>query len=243
MIMNLWLPPYSKSFSYFHSILLCASFFAWKKAKKPIEKEGKDQWCDYSNLRSLDNKWIFWTNAQWVEIIRNQRVYFIDINPFPMSSRERMSAAERAVRSKQIIERCEQMSEWRSKWPSNLRVDFIVLQPTVWCTCTSALGKLAIISAWMIAKSLNTFLAWQTEYFFHRIIKSDVLVYSISWQNIKIIFVWRHMRRRNDEKKDPKYSEFAAESKSALFVLLCVSWMNRPITSWTRRLMNNVEMK
>ena len=43
----------------------------------------------------------------------------------------------RAVRSKRMSEWCERTSERRSEWPSTLRVDFIVIQPTVlwFCTC------------------------------------------------------------------------------------------------------------
>ena len=39
--------------------------------------------------------------------------------------------AKRAVRSKQMSERCERMGERRSEWPSALRADFIVILPNV----------------------------------------------------------------------------------------------------------------
>ena len=59
-------------------------------------------------------------------------IEFIDINLFPMSSVvneracEQMSAAER---SKRVSKRREQTRERRSKWPSTLFVNFIVILP------------------------------------------------------------------------------------------------------------------
>ena len=36
-----------------------------------------------------------------------------------------------------MIERCERTSERRSEWPCTLRVDFIVIQPSMQCELTS----------------------------------------------------------------------------------------------------------
>ena len=44
---------------------------------------------------------------------------------------QRSARTERAVRSKRMSERCERTSEQTSEWPSTLRIDFIVFQPTV----------------------------------------------------------------------------------------------------------------
>ena len=44
---------------------------------------------------------------------------------------QRSARAKRAVRSKRMSERCERTSERRSEWPSALRVEFIVILPTV----------------------------------------------------------------------------------------------------------------
>merc|ERR1711989_93795 len=44
--------------------------------------------------------------------------------------RDAEAGAKRAVRSKQMSERCERTSERRSEWPSTLVVDFIVILPT-----------------------------------------------------------------------------------------------------------------
>ena len=41
-----------------------------------------------------------------------------------------------------MSERCERTSEWRSEWPSTLRVDFIVFYPTVqWCKMEKTVSK------------------------------------------------------------------------------------------------------
>ena len=77
-------------------------------------------------------------SALWAQMIRNRRIQFIGISHFPMSSRAselRSALAKRAVRSKQMSERCERMSERWSEWPSTLRVDFIVILPIV-CSLT-----------------------------------------------------------------------------------------------------------
>ena len=44
---------------------------------------------------------------------------------------QRSAQTKRAVRSKRMSERCKWTSERRGEWPSTLRVDFIVILPTV----------------------------------------------------------------------------------------------------------------
>ena len=87
---------------------------------------------------------VFSAAALWIETVWNRRIHLKDIILFPMSLEAsewvsewgnewaQLSArAKRAVRSKQMRERFEQMSERTSEWPSILRVDFISFQPSV----------------------------------------------------------------------------------------------------------------
>ena len=50
-----------------------------------------------------------------------------------MSAVERASGANSAEQVNERRERCERTSDWRNKWPSTLRVDFIAILPNVEC--------------------------------------------------------------------------------------------------------------
>ena len=79
---------------------------------------------------------------KWYEIdafiLRRQKPLSHELRSERVSERanewaQRSTRANRAVRSKWMSERCKRTSERRTEWPSTLRVDFIVILPTVHC--------------------------------------------------------------------------------------------------------------
>ena len=88
------------------------------------------------------NIFVYEMNAKWLAIVWKRRIHFKDK---PLSHElgsewaskranewaQRSAQAKRAVQSKRMSERCEQMSDWTSEWPSTQRVEFIDILPIV----------------------------------------------------------------------------------------------------------------